>query len=293
MLQRRLASAITRSMPDVEVRGTPDVAEALQLLGDERSRLLITEGRTRAGDGVMLVTQARRRRPALPVIVMSASAPDSRAWRDRIDRMGAAALVEKPPHLENFVGLVVRMLEPAHGFSGEVVLEALPDLVQMLCLSHASGVLRIHHGDEPGTIWFNRGDVVHATAVDKQGVEAFQLMLGWAAGAFHLDRQATATERTIQVPAMHLLLECARLVDEERSARPAEADVFGAQRQEWATPAQRAAEYFQRGLELVREGRHADAIREWEEAATLDPQNRMYQSNLRRLRERVRRGDDP
>lgn len=293
MLQRRLASAITRSMADVEVRGTPDADEALRLLVDRQSRLLITEGRTRDGDGVMLVTQARRRRPALPVIVMSGSTPDSHAWRDRISRMGAAALVEKPPHLENFVGLVGRMLVPAHGFSGEVVLEGLPDLVQMMCLSRASGALFINHEGEPGTIWFDGGDVVHAAALDKIGVEAFRTMLGWSAGAFNLDRDARSAERTIGVPAMHLLLECARLFDEQRSARPAEADVFGAQRQEWATPAQRAAEYFQRGLELVRERRHADAMREWEEAATLDPQNRMYQSNLRRLRERVRRGDDP
>jgi CheY-like chemotaxis protein len=293
VLQHRLASAITRSMPDVEVRGTPDADEALQLLVDDRSRLLITQGRTRGGDGVMLVTQARRQRPALAVIVMSDGLPEAHAWRDRISRMGAAALVEKPPQLENFLGLVGRMLGPAHGFSGEVVLEGLPDLVQMLCLSHASGVLRIQHDNEPGMIWFDNGEIVHATALGKRGVEAFQVMCNWEAGAFNVDREARAAERTIEVPAIHLLLECTRLNDEERAARPAEADVFGAQRKDLETPGQRAAEYFQRGLELVREGRHADAIREWEEAATLDPQNRTYQSNLRRLRERIRRSDDP
>jgi hypothetical protein len=66
--------------------------------------------------------------------------------------------------------------------------------------------------------------------------------------------------------------------------RPAE--VFGGHADRWLTPQQRAAESFQRGMELVRDKRYEDALREWERAAALDPDTRIYQVNLRRLRER-------
>jgi eukaryotic-like serine/threonine-protein kinase len=54
-----------------------------------------------------------------------------------------------------------------------------------------------------------------------------------------------------------------------------------------------ATRCFDRGLALVEEKLYAQALVEWEQACALEPHNRTYQGNLKRLRERVRRQANP
>jgi hypothetical protein len=49
-------------------------------------------------------------------------------------------------------------------------------------------------------------------------------------------------------------------------------------------PVNPAAQRFDRGLELLAAKLHEPALAEWEEACRLDPENRLYQTNLKRLR---------
>jgi eukaryotic-like serine/threonine-protein kinase len=52
-------------------------------------------------------------------------------------------------------------------------------------------------------------------------------------------------------------------------------------------PLQRAVELFDRGIELRVSGRYGEALQAWERAAALAPENRVYQSNVGRLREQL------
>jgi serine/threonine protein kinase len=53
------------------------------------------------------------------------------------------------------------------------------------------------------------------------------------------------------------------------------------------SPLQRAVELFDRGIELRVAGRYGEALQAWERAATLAPENRVYRSNVVRLREQL------
>jgi serine/threonine-protein kinase len=53
------------------------------------------------------------------------------------------------------------------------------------------------------------------------------------------------------------------------------------------SPLQRAVEMFDRGIELRRAGRYGEALDAWERAAALAPENRVYQSNVERLRQQL------
>lgn len=48
-----------------------------------------------------------------------------------------------------------------------------------------------------------------------------------------------------------------------------------------------ATVHFERGLRLTRQGLHEDALREWELAMRLDPQNRSYEVNVRKLKKKL------
>jgi serine/threonine protein kinase len=53
------------------------------------------------------------------------------------------------------------------------------------------------------------------------------------------------------------------------------------------SPLQHAVELFDRGIELRVAGRYGEALQAWERAAALAPENRVYRSNVARLREQL------
>jgi hypothetical protein len=57
-------------------------------------------------------------------------------------------------------------------------------------------------------------------------------------------------------------------------------------------PVPEAARLFDRGLSLLADKLYSAALEEWERACALEPDNRMYQVNLKRLRERVFSGSE-
>jgi CheY-like chemotaxis protein len=270
-LQRQLAGALARALPDVEVHQTPDADEALRLVRDGRSRLLITEAQSAYVDGLALATVARRNRPTLPVIFLGG--PQLNGARARIAALGASHLIDKPPQLERFVSLAARLVDPPPGFRGEVATSDLMELVQLVVMTTPSGALHLSSPQGQGTVWLERGAIVHAVGGGERGVAAFRRMLRWSGGDFQLDREASAPERTITFTTTQLLLESARILDEE-NGRPREDHRSG----------ERAVEHFELGLEAVQAKQYARALPEWERAVALEPDNRMYQHNLARLR---------
>jgi CheY-like chemotaxis protein len=269
-LQKHVGSALHRSFCDLDVRGAKDAPEALRLLEDERSCMLITDAQHHHLDGMALAASARKFRPSLPVIMMS-SAPELHAAPGL--PLSAAAWLEKPPEVDRLVGLVEHMLAIPVGFSGALSIDGLAELVQLLSMANISGALHVEHGEERGTLWFDQGAIVDAALNDSRGSAGFHRMLKWQGGIFALDRQACSEQRTIHVPTMQLLLEGLQCLDEAATG---------------LTSQQHAAESFQRGMELAVHKQYGAAFREWEQATALDPSNRTYQVNLRRL-EDVRR----
>lgn len=54
-----------------------------------------------------------------------------------------------------------------------------------------------------------------------------------------------------------------------------------------------AARHFEEGLDLMRSGRYEEALEKWKAAISLEPGNRTYQSNIRRLKRMMESGDEP
>lgn len=274
-LERELAGALERALPGIEVRCTPDADVALQWVNDPRSRLLITEANSRFVDGLTLAACVRLRRSTLPLIFLSDDHASSRA---RIASFGGSHVIEKPPHVQQLVGLVARILDAPPGFRGELRSHDVIELVQLVAMTMPNGALHLSTPEGQGTMWFDEGMIVHAVGQGEQGIAAFQRMLSWTAGDFGVEANVLIPARTITLTTTQLLLEGTRVLDEEgMNAR---------HEQSGALPVFRtAAEHFERGLEAVHEKRYGDALPEWERAVSIDPSNRAYQHNLRRLRE--------
>lgn len=268
-LQQTLATALERSFKNVAVRPTNDPEEALELARDSRSRLLITEQQSLSVDGLSLAACVRRQRPQLPLIFL-ADSPAHAALKHSMHFDGSH-LVDKPPPLDAFVGLVSRVLHNGPGLRGEICASGLSELVQLVAMTTPSAALHLESGSQRGSVWFEDGAIVHVTFGAECGAPAFRRMLRMSAGSFRVEAMAPAPERTVVCSMTGLLLESACELDEEVESGVHDCSLG-------------AADYFESGLQAAREKRYRDALPDWERAAALDPDNRIYQHNLLRLR---------
>jgi len=103
---------------------------------------------------------------------------------------------------------------PAAGFSGAISLPLLPDLIQIYTISMADGALTIGSGTRSGTIWFERGAMVHAVCGETIGEEAVYQLIQWHDGRFSLDKDARAPFHSIHTSWQEVLMEGCRRLDE-------------------------------------------------------------------------------
>ena len=101
----------------------------------------------------------------------------------------------------------------------------LGNIVQLLCLEQRKGKLQLRQGEDGGTIFFQGGEIVHATSGELTGTEAVYKLLTWDWGWFRMTDQATPSRNTINLNWKNLLLNGMRRIDEKAryKAEPIEA----------------------------------------------------------------------
>jgi CheY-like chemotaxis protein len=220
-LDRQLA----RTRPDLVFEGFTDPGRALASLERSAPDVLVTDVRMPGMTGLELLMAARKSQPALPVVVVTAHG--SALVRAEVDRGPAMEYLEKPFTSQALLEAVDRLVASRDraGFSGEVSLPMLPDLIQLYSLAGATGALVIRRGGVEGALWLDRGEVVHAECGALAGADAFFALLSWRGGTFDMVPGRVAPRRTIDMSCQELLMEgCRRLDEAGRASEPASAD---------------------------------------------------------------------
>jgi CheY-like chemotaxis protein len=192
-------------------------ARALAMLESEPFNLLIVDLNMPKMDGLQVIAIARRKYPALKVVVWTCIADEQ--FRARAYGMGVDQYWQKPAseqERQHFLDSVESLLErEAHGGFRGVQSKSLVDLIQLECLSQNSTTLKITHGHLTGRIWIEGGELFDAEAEDLKGEAAFRRILGWKTGNFELLPGDHSRQRAIFSSYQALLLEIAQAMDEE------------------------------------------------------------------------------
>ncbi len=214
-LTRTIGSVLRNEFGPERVRDTSDAREALDWVERERPAVLITDVRMPDMSGLELIARARELWGAVPVVVMTAyPSPEVRSGAS----VGSFTYLPKPFPLRTLLD-AVRELEakPPPSFSGAIAVSTVADLLQLYAVSGATGVLAIAAGRRQGWVWFDAGQIVHASAGEKEGFDAVCEMVPWPHGSFSW-RARRAALRTIQMSTSEVLLEAYRVWDESRHA---------------------------------------------------------------------------
>ena len=101
-------------------------------------------------------------------------------------------------------------------FAGNLNFLNLGELLQLLGTSGGSGILRIisTHAPEPGVVYVEKGNPLHATSGDQKGLEAIYALFGWTEGQFEFVEDSVTCEKTITKSRMEIILDGMRMLDE-------------------------------------------------------------------------------
>jgi hypothetical protein len=104
------------------------------------------------------------------------------------------------------------------GFSAQLRGASLWDLIQMECLARAHRVVQVIGEGGVGYLYFDRGQIVHATTAQRTGEAAALEILDWTNGSFQTCERSWPTQATIRTSHEGLILQAAQLRDERRAS---------------------------------------------------------------------------
>lgn len=100
------------------------------------------------------------------------------------------------------------------GFAVRLPCAQLGDLIQINCLNRIRGAFRVSSSQREGFLFFEGGQLVHASCGDQVGLDAVVVMLGWRSGSIEPSELAWPTQSSIGMGADALLLHAAQRLDE-------------------------------------------------------------------------------
>ena len=164
------------------------LGEAQRLLVDQKPALFVLDVDATYDLGQEFLYDLRTSHPDARAIILTAIhfQRATRAGR----RSGRDPFLEKPFPRDDFITLVEALLSPASKAEGERFQGTLSDLhiadiIQLKCISGATSMLEFTGPrGEKARVYFENGQVRHATAPGKEGRAAFNEIVDWKGGIF-------------------------------------------------------------------------------------------------------------
>jgi CheY-like chemotaxis protein len=222
----RLCSVFANNTWEIHSAMTAD--RALAILQENPIDLVVLDIGIPVVDGIQLLGIVNQRYPGVKIAVMTGNATESN--RAACLSNGAELFIEKPVSPDG-IRVVFNMLTDlmawAHreGFSGALRQVGLQEVIQMECIGRHSSILEIRNRQLRGQIYIEAGAVTHAAVGTLVGEQAFFRLLSLRGGEFQVRPFKAPPQRTVQDRWEFLLMEAARVCDEETALirkKPAE-----------------------------------------------------------------------
>ena len=152
------------------------LGEAQQLVVDQKPALFVLDVDATYDLGQEFIYDLRTSHPNARAIILTAI--HFTAQREQVAGLGAIHFLEKPFPRADFMALVEALLAPGdkagERFQGTLSDLHIADIIQLKCISGATSMLEFTGPrGEKARVYFENGQVRHATAPGKEGLAAF------------------------------------------------------------------------------------------------------------------------
>ncbi len=212
--------------PMAHLSTASDGGDALLQAIETPPDLIISDFSMSGMDGKQLLTKLKGRPQTARVafILMASKGDISEKLKPLQDQV--EDLIEKPFFLKEAVGRIKRVIDKialekmAREAPGESVLRGslaqmnVMDLLQSLDLGHKSCLLTLANAGDKCEMFFNDGQINHATCGPLKGDDAVYKVMSWIGGNFTIDFTSKSAEQSTSRSTQGLLMEGMRLLDE-------------------------------------------------------------------------------
>ncbi len=220
-LTSAILSALNEAAPEAKVDIAHSLAEAQDLVLGAKPDLFVLDVDATYDLGQEFLYDLRTSHPSARAIILTAV--HLAAHREQVADLGAIHFLEKPfPH-RDFVDLAGALLRASRKpesekFQGTLSDLHIADIIQLKCMSGTTAAIEFTGaGDAKARVFFEDGQVRHATAPGKEGIGAFNEIVTWKGGKIS-EIAARSSPRTIDLDWQVLLMEAVRKVDESGAA---------------------------------------------------------------------------
>jgi DNA-binding response OmpR family regulator len=216
----KIRAALFEAAPSAQIDFAPTLEQAQGVILQAKPDLFVLDADAVPDVGQEFLYDLRTSHPNARAIVLTGT--HFATHREQAAGLGAIHFLEKPfPH-GDFVLLVQALLSPSstpdsEKFQGTLSDLHLADIIQLKCMSGSSAALQFTGPQgEKARVYFESGQVRHATAPGKEGVAAFNEIVNWKGGQISEVSGAGPSPRTIDLDWQILLMEAVRKMDETR-----------------------------------------------------------------------------
>jgi DNA-binding response OmpR family regulator len=218
-----ILSALHEAVPGIRARVAGSLGDAQHLVLEQKPKLFVLDFDTTAENAQDFVYDLRTSHPKARAIVLTTT--HFTVEREQTSGLGAIHYLEKPFPRADFITLVEALLAPAEEegarFQGTLSDLHVADIIQLKCISGATSMLEFTGPrGEKARVYFEHGQVRHATAGDKEGMAAFNEIVDWKGGKISEVMVPPGIAHTIDLDWQVLLMEAVRKLDESRGATP-------------------------------------------------------------------------
>lgn len=213
---------VLRSLPREHRLSTArKVQEAQTLVGAHPIDLFIVDIGLPDGDGLDFLCSMAAACPSAKALVITSNT--SGDYQDRARQLGVLNVLAKPLQRKALLEAVARLIGPVEqdageGFEATIGGLSPSDIIQLKCMSAATGGLEFSRADARGIVFFQAGEVIHAEVwigdEHQSGTEAFKFIVSWRSGMVCESALPQPGERTIFEGWQSLLMEAAQAFDE-------------------------------------------------------------------------------
>lgn len=107
--------------------------------------------------------------------------------------------------------------EEVKGLTGSLHDFNLTDIIQILSLGLKTARVEVTRDEDKGVLYLLRGKIVHASAGQLRGTDAFFEFIRWDTGNFYILHGQVTNDVNITLDTMHLLIEACTILDEKQA----------------------------------------------------------------------------
>lgn len=208
----KLLKKTLETLEDLDVHTAENGEKAIHMLKSRSIDLVVSDLHMPGINGMQLLHYVNKNYPGIRVIVLTGCGTSN--IENKIKSIGSYQYYEKPLDVNVLKEASLRELRAAP--TGQIHGINISSLLQLIDIEGKTCTLTVRSQGRTGYLYFKNGELISADSGGKNGEEAAREIINWDDSVIEMSEICRKNKRDIQKPLMQILMDSARVKDEEK-----------------------------------------------------------------------------